>query len=114
VTRSDLEAMFRAIDASDWDVLPRYFHADLVYDRPGFERLQGREAVLHFYRAVRTIRGRHEFEGFAVQPDAGACWGRFVGHRGDGTPLDLQFADCYLFRDGLMWRRKSFFYVPLA
>ncbi len=114
MTQADLEAMFRTIDASDWDGLGRFLHPELVYDRPGFDRLEGRDAVLRFYREVRTIRGEHRFEGFAIQPDAGACWGRFVGRTLDGTPVDLEFADCYRFKDGLLWRRKSYFHVPLV
>lgn len=114
MTRADLEAMFRVIDATDWDGLGRFFHPELVYDRPGFPILEGREANLKFYREVRAIRGVHSFEGFAIEPDTGACWGRFVGHRLDGAPVDVQFADCYRFKDGLLWRRKSHFYTPLA
>ncbi len=114
MTRADLEAMFRVIDASDWENLGRYFHPDLVYERPGYPLLEGREANLHFYREIRKYRGEHQFEQFVVEPDAGAAWGRFVGRKFDGTPLDLQFADCYRFKDGLLWRRKSFFFVPLV
>ena len=114
MTRADLEAMFRAIDASDWDALAQYFHPGLIYDRPGYALLEGREAVLHFYRAVRMIRGAHQFEAFAIDGDTGACWGRFVGHQPDGTPIDVQFADGYRFKDGLLWRRKSHFYVALV
>ncbi len=116
MTRADLEVVFRAIDASDWDAMARYLHPDIVYDRPGYGLLEGREAVLHFYRVIRTMRGQHQFEGFAIDRDSdtGACWGRFVGRRPDGTPIDVQFADCYRFKDGLLWRRKSHFYVPLV
>lgn len=114
MTRAELEAMFRVIDASEWDALGRFFHPGLIYDRPGFPLLEGREANLHFYREVRTLRGEHRFDCMVLEPGAGASWGRFVGRRGDGTPVDIQFADCYRFRDGLLWRRKSFFYVPLV
>jgi len=114
VTRADLEAMFRAIDASDWDAVGRYFHPDLIYDRPGYARLEGRDQNLHFYREIRSIRGEHRFDCFAIESTAGAGWGRFVGSRTDGTPVDIEFADCYRFKDGLLWRRKSFFYVPLV
>ena len=31
-----------------------------------------------------------------------------------GTPVDVEFADCYEFKDGLLWRRKSHFFVPVA
>jgi ketosteroid isomerase-like protein len=114
MTRADLEAMFSIIDDSDWDRLGRFFHPDLRYQRPGFPLLEGRDANLNFYRNVRSIRGAHTFYNFAVTPDTGACWGRFVGHKTDGTPVDLQFADCYEFKDGLIWHRKSHFYTPLA
>lgn len=114
MTRENLETMFAAIDARDWNGAARHFHPEMQYERPGYELIDGREANLAFYRDIRKIQGVHLFDGFAITPDTGACWGRFVGHRSDGTPLDLQFADCYRFRDGLLWRRKSFFFVPLA
>ena len=114
MTRANLEAMFRVIDACDWDSLGPFFHADLIYDRPGFPRLEGREPNVRFYREIRTLRGEHRFDCFALEADAGVCWGRFVGWKTDGTPVDVEFADCYRFKDGLLWRRKSFFYVPLV
>jgi ketosteroid isomerase-like protein len=72
----------------------------------------GREQVLHFYREIRAIHGSHQIEAIVVDGDHGASWGRFVGSKRDGTPVDLEYADCYGFRDGLLWRRKSFFFVP--
>ncbi len=113
MTRADLEAMFRAVDASEWDTMAEYFHPALVYERPGFPLLEGRDQNLRFYRETRTYRGEHRFECFAIEPDAGASWGRFVGTTKDGTPIDVQFADCYRFKDGLLWRRKSHFFVPV-
>jgi ketosteroid isomerase-like protein len=106
--------MFAAVDRSDWDTLTRFYHPDVVYDRPGFDRLTGREEVIRFYRDVRSIQGVHSFDGFAIGPTSGACWGRFVGSTKAGEPVDVQFADCYSFRDGGIWRRKSFFFVPVV
>ena len=42
MTRSDLEAMFRAVDACDWSTVARYFHPDMVYD---FSRLLPRRGM---------------------------------------------------------------------
>lgn len=112
--RADLEAMFRVIDATDWDSLGRFFHPELIYQRPGFPVLEGRDANLDFYRNIRAIRGEHRFDAFVIEGDTGASWGRFVGHKKDGTPVDVEYADCYGFRDGLLWRRKSFFFVPVV
>ena len=113
MTGADVLAMFRAVDASDWDALDRFLHPDLVYDRPGLDPLVGKAAVSRFYREVRTLKGRHTFDAVVVEGEHGACWGRFVGANKNG-PVDVQFADCYTFRDGLLWRRKSFFYVPVV
>lgn len=114
MTRQDLETMFNAVDRRDWDTVAKYFHPELVYDRPGFDQLVGGAAVDNFYRNIRTIHGVHQFEGFAIDGETGACWGRFVGTRKDGSSLDVEFADCYRFKAGQLWRRKSFFYVPAA
>jgi ketosteroid isomerase-like protein len=112
MSRDFVTAMFRAVDARDWAALALHFHEDLRYDRPGFPPLMGRDRVLHFYREVRAIHGTHQIEAIVIDGEAGASWGRFVGTKTDGAPVDVQYADCYRFRDGLLWRRKSFFFVP--
>ena len=112
MTQAKLEAMFQAIDATDWGRAAELWHPEMEYDRPGFPLLVGKDAVHHFYRAIRMIRGRHEFEAFVIEGDRGACWGRFVGQTVAGKPVDVQFADCYRFKDSLLWRRKSYFFVP--
>lgn len=107
--------MFKTIDARQWDQLPEFFHPEMVYDRPGYPLLEGRDAVVHFYREVRVLTsGEHQLTAVVMDGDYGACWGRFVGAKKDGTPVDLQFADCYVFRDHQLVHRKSHFYVPLA
>ena len=113
MTADDVRAMFRAVDASDWDAVDRFFHPDLRYDRPGLAPLIGAGAVSRFYREVRTLRGEHRFDAVVTNGEHGACWGRFVGTNANG-PVDVEFADCYGFRDGLLWRRKSYFYVPVV
>ena len=72
--------MFETVDARDWERLADFFHPDLVYHRPGYAPLVGRDAVLHFYREVRVIgSGGHQLAAVVVDGDHGACWGRFVG-----------------------------------
>jgi len=112
MSRDFITSMFRAVDARDWTALGSHFHPDLRYERPGFPPLLGRDQVLQFYREVRAIHGAHQIEAIVIDGDAGASWGRFVGQKRDGAPVDIQYADCYRFRDGLLWRRKSYFFVP--
>jgi ketosteroid isomerase-like protein len=114
MSRDFLASMFRAIDARDWDALGRHFHPNIRYERPGFPVLEGRDAVLQFYREVRQIHGEHRAEGMAVDGTFGAQWGRFVGTKKDGTPVDVQYADTYVFADGLLKHRKSYFFVALG
>jgi hypothetical protein len=114
VSHDLVRSIFRAIDARDWGSLADYFHPELRYQRPGFPTLEGRDEVLRFFREIRAIHGSHQIEGIAIDGDQGAHWGRFVGAKMDGTPVDVEYADWYRFRDGLLWRRKSFFYVALG
>jgi uncharacterized protein len=114
MTRDFIASMFRAVDAKDWEGVGRHFHPDIVYQRPGFPVLSGREAVVRFYRETRQIHGEHRAEGMAVDGEFGAAWGRFVGTKKDGSPVDVQYADCYVFADGLIKHRKSHFFVSLG
>jgi ketosteroid isomerase-like protein len=114
MSRDFIVNMFRAIDNRDWEALGRHFHPEMVYLRPGFPVLEGREAVLKFYREVRQIQGEHRIEGSAVEGNFGAHWGRFVGAKKDGTPVEVEYSDTYVFQDGLLKHRKSFFFVPLG
>lgn len=112
MTAEFVRSMFRAIDARDWDALGSQFHHEIRYDRPGIPPLIGRDQVVRFYREIRAIQGEHRIEAIVVDDEHGASWGRFVGSKQDGTPIDIQYADCYGFKEGLLWRRKSFFFVP--
>ncbi len=114
MTKDFIVSMFRAIDTRDWENLGRHFHPDIVYERPGFSVLTGRDAVVGFYRDVRQIHGEHRAEGMAVDGQFGAHWGRFVGAKKDGSPVDVQYSDCYVFADGLLKHRKSYFFVSLG
>ena len=113
MSRALLEAYFQAIDAGDLESLPRFFHRDIVYERPGYDPLVGLDAVMHFYRTRRVIAsGKHQVEGIVVEGDAGASWGRFAGARKDGSAIDERFADVYTFTDGKVRTRRSHFFRP--
>ena len=109
-TISDL---FQAVDSNDWNAMSRIFHADVTYERPGYEPFVGRERVLQFYSQERVIAsGKHQLEQVVFDHDQGACWGRFVGLKKDGSEVDERFADVYCFEDGKIKSRRSYFYRP--
>ena len=108
-----IRRMFDTVDARRWGDLHEFYHADIVYERPGYEPLRGFGAVHDFYEHRRVIaRGRHIIEGSAVEGDQGACWGRFEGATRDDKPVDERWADVYTFADGKIRTRRSHFFRP--
>lgn len=108
-----IEEMFTAIDTRDWPTLAAFFHPDLVYERPGYDPFVGRDRVLRFYRDERMISwGNHTLFGTVAEPGAAAAWGRIDAMHNDGTPIELGFADIYLFEEGAIKLRRSHFFVP--
>lgn len=111
--RERIKDMFRAIDACDWQALACFFHPDMVYERPGYAPLVGREQVLHFYRHERMIvSGVHQVDGVAVDKNAAASWGRLRATLKDGSIAEVQFADVYTFTDDRIRVRRSYFFRP--
>jgi hypothetical protein len=113
MSREFIQAMFDDIDARNWESLRGRFCEDAVYERPGYDPLEGREAILHFYEKVRIIiSGEHQLTRIVTNEECGASWGRFVGKSRQGDDLDERFADCYTFEDGKVKTRVSYFFRP--
>ena len=111
MSKEFIQAMFVDIDARDWESLGNKFCEDAVYERPGYEPLEGREAILHFYEHVRIIAsGEHQLTRIVANEECGASWGRYVGKSHQGDDLDERFADCYTFEDGKVKKRESYFF----
>ncbi len=105
--------LFLAVDSSGWNMLAKIFHHDIVYERPGYEPFVGIDQLLKFYQTQRVIAsGKHHIEHIAVEGNYGACWGRFIGVRKDGFPIDELFADVYSFENGKIKTRKTHFFRP--
>lgn len=105
--------LFHAIDARDWNAFGRIFHPEIVYDRPGYESFSGLERLLKFYRDERILAsGSHYIEQIVIENNHGACWGRFIGLKKDGTPADVLFTDVYSFEQGRIKKRRSYFFRP--
>jgi uncharacterized protein len=105
--------LFKAVDASDWSSLLEIFHQDIVYERPGYEPFQGLPRLLQFYQNERMIQsGTHHLEHIVVNGNYGACWGRFIGLKKDGSPVAELFADVYQLEGGKIKMRRSHFFRP--
>lgn len=106
--------LFRIVDDRSWGELATVFGEHAVYERPGYEPLEGIDRIRHFYMHERIIApgSVHVVEHVTSGLEAAACWGRLQGTALDGKPLDEQFADTYVIKSGRISRRKTFFYRP--
>lgn len=105
------EDLFHAIDTASWNDLPNFFHPDVVYERPGYEPINGMAALHDFYSGTRIIaEGKHSLDGGLRGTDQAICWGRFHGRSKSGDVLEERFADAYVLKDGLIKKRTTFFF----
>lgn len=113
--RDSVVAMFKAIDASDWPALRQFYADGCVYDRPGFEIIEGIDALLDFYECQVPIRsGVHTLEHVIQEKGRITASGTFKGTLRTGTPILLEFMDLYVFDESKIQFRKTFFYTELA
>ncbi len=105
------EDLFGAIDSASWSDLSRFFHEDVVYERPGYPPITGLQALLDFYSQTRIIaEGKHSLEGGLRATGQAICWGQFNGCAKNGDVLAERFADAYELQDGLIRKRTTFFF----
>jgi ketosteroid isomerase-like protein len=105
--------LFQAVDTSDWNSIAQIFHEEVIYERPGYETFKGLPKLLQFYQCERVIqRGTHYLDHIVIDGNYGACWGRFIGVKKDGSPVEELFADVYFLEDGKIRTRRSHFFKP--
>ncbi|AEA66031.1 nuclear transport factor 2 family protein [Burkholderia gladioli] len=108
-----VKSFFSVIDSADWEAVQAFFHANVVYSRPGYPELQGRARVMDFYRHERMIsQGRHYVEGVVALGSEIACWGLFSGTLKSGEQVSVRFADVYQTEEGGIIKRETFFSRP--
>lgn len=113
----DLRALahryYELVDAEDFGAMHDLFTDDCVYERPGYDPIQGRAAMEAFYGGTRVIKqGRHTLRDVVVDGDVVAVHGDFDGVLRDGTESHEGFADFLRYREGLIARRRSYFFRP--
>lgn len=112
-SRELIRAYFRAVDANDIDSVVESFHDDIVYERPGYEAISGKDRLRQFFTEERIIaEGRHAVEDVLVDGDRVAAWGSFAGKSRTGADLRESFCDVYEMRDDKIYRRRTFFFRP--
>ena len=106
--------LFGVIDGARFDDLATVFAAEAVYERPGYEPLQGLPRIEHFYRHERVIgSGQHRVEDVTCSDQGSVIsYGVFVGQSRDGAPLEERFADVYRVQGEKIVRRTTYFFRP--
>lgn len=99
---------YELVDDGAHDELVALFSEDVVYERPGQERIEGREALREFYDAGRPLSdGQHELHDVVSDGDTVAVRGSYRGQQ-EGEPVELGFADFHEFEAGEITRRYTF------
>lgn len=97
--REVVRSYYEYIDEGAVDTLVSLFAPEVVYDRPGHPRIEGRRALERFYRHVRPLsNGSHELHSVIDGDDEVATRGRFRGEQ-EGTTVSIGFADFFQFDD---------------
>jgi hypothetical protein len=112
--KNQIIKLFEIVDNQKWDQLNYIFHPLIIYERPGFDKLNGIDEVVNFYKKDRKIiSGKHIFLSIMEDKSKFVCWGRFVGIDKNNFAIDIEFVDLYTFDKELIQFRKTFFYTPL-
>ena len=107
---------YALVDAGRLKELMGLFAPDARYDRPGFERLVGREALADFYTSRRPIaHGRHRLFRVLVDGRNVAAEGTFEGVLRNGEEVSLRFSDFFTVdTDGLFSSRVTYYFSALV
>jgi ketosteroid isomerase-like protein len=104
-----IHAYYDAVDDGRIDDLLALFADDVVYERPGRPRIEGKEDLEAFYRRERPLsEGCHELHDLLADDDQVAVRGTYSGVQ-DGADVELGFADVHVFdANGLITERFTY------
>lgn len=106
-----VKKLFSTIDQRRFDELGDIFATDAIYERPGYDPLEGLERITHFYREERIIiSGEHHVEDVAAGEGVVISRGVFKGKGKDGADLNERFADVYRVEGGKIIHRTTYFF----
>ena len=112
--RTAVLGYYEAMDRDDIDAVLEFFSGDVLYRRPGYDRISGMEALRQYYASDRKIAtGRHVLTSVLVDGQRVAAHGIFDGDLRDGQPTSVGFAAFFLFdQHGRAADHTTYFFVP--
>ncbi len=111
---SDLENIvkkyYSAVDKNDLVTLFSLFSDDIIYERPGYKPLNGKEEFQNFYRTHRIIKsGQHTIFNIIVKDQYVVVEGEFNGVLKNGNKSYTKFVDVYKFQNEKAYYRHTYF-----
>lgn len=119
LTREHLNAIGAAFNSRDVERIVSYFHDDCIFwlalgpEWTG-RSVVGKEAVRQMLAArFKVIPDMHwaRLDEYVAGENRGVTVWRVTGKASDGTVLDYKGCDLYEFRDGLIWRKDTYWKI---
>lgn len=112
--RAAVHGYYEAMDRDDIDSVLEFFSGDVLYRRPGYERIVGMDALRQYYASDRQIAtGRHVLTSVIVEGQRVAAHGTFEGDLRDGSTTSVGFAAFFVFDlNGRAAEHTTYFFVP--
>lgn len=112
--RRAVQAYYDALDAGDIDAVLAGFSGDVLYRRPGYDRVVGLEALRRYYASDRKLApGRHVVRSMVVEGNQVAAHGEYDGELREGGPRSVGFAAFFVFdAHGRIREHTTYFFVP--
>jgi ketosteroid isomerase-like protein len=118
VTHQLLAAINEAFNSQDADKIATFFQEDAVFHmargpQPAGRLVRGREAIRKMladrFELIPDMRWEH-IDEYITGNRAVTIW-RVKGNANDGTVLDYQGCDLYVFRDGLIQDKDTYWKI---
>lgn len=105
---------FQCIDNREFSSILKLVANDIVYERPGFPTIKGKDNLLDFYTNKRSVvDGKHTVTNVISDVNFTAFSGFFSGRLKNNEFIELYFCDVCQFEGRLLKKRKTFFYSPM-
>lgn len=112
--RHVVQEYYDALDAGDTESVLALFSGDVLYRRPGYDRMMGLEALRRYYAKDRKLApGRHVVRSLVVDGAQVAAHGEWEGELREGGRRSVGFAAFFVFdATGRISEHTTYFFVP--
>ncbi|GAB97339.1 ketosteroid isomerase-like protein [Kineosphaera limosa] len=112
--RRAVQGYYDALDADDMESVLEFFSGDVLYQRPGYQRMVGIDDVRRYYEQGRLIApGRHVLRTLVVEGNNVAAHGEYEGDLKEGGRRTVGFAAFFVFDgNGRAAEHTTYFFTP--